>query len=221
MVSQSISKANRAVKISAILDRIYPDACCSLKHKNGIQLLVAVQLSAQCTDERVNKVTESLFKKYKTAKDFAEADPEVFSEEIRSTGFFRNKTKNIISCCRMICEKYRGELPGNLEDMLKLPGVGRKTANVVLGELFDIPGIVVDTHVIRLSNRLGLTDKADPEKIEFELMELLPKEKWNKFCHQLILHGRSICNARKPKCEICELRKLCVFGSENAINSKT
>lgn len=215
MPSEELSKINRAGNVAVILDKLYPDAGCTLQSKNGVQLLVAVQLSAQCTDDRVNKVVSSLFKKYISAKDFAEADPEIFQEEIRSTGFFRNKTKNILACCKMIYEKYGGEIPKSLEEMLKLPGVGRKTANVVLGDLFGIPGIVVDTHVIRLSNRIGLTDKSDPEKIEFELMKLLPKEKWNIFCHQLILHGRAICSARKPKCDICLIREYCRYGSGN------
>ena len=196
-------------KIMAILDEHYPDVTCALNHKNPLELLVATILSAQCTDERVNKVTEDLFKKYKTAEDYAEAPIEELEEDIRSTGFFRNKAKSIKGLGAALGEKHGGEVPQTQDEMVKLPGVGRKTANVVLATCFGIPGITVDTHVGRLSQRLGLTKNKDAVKIEFDLMELIPKKKWDRFSLQLIWHGRKICASRKPKCNICPLFDLC------------
>lgn len=208
-------KKKCVIKIIEIFDRLYPDADCSLKYYDPLQLLISTQLAAQCTDARVNIVTKTLYAKFKTAEDFANADLKELEEEIRPTGFFRNKAKNIKGCCKMIIEKYKGKVPDNLEDMLRLPGVGRKTANLVLGDVFGIPGIVVDTHAKRLSNRIGLTKMTDPVKIEFDLMKVVPKESWNKFCHQLVYHGRAVCNARKAKCEQCEIIKYCEYGLKN------
>ena len=191
------------------LDATYPNASCALRYQTPLQLLIATILSAQCTDERVNKVTPALFKKYPTAKAFAEADLETLQEEIRSTGFYKNKAKSIQACCRKIVEEYGGEVPDSPEELVKLPGVGRKTANLVLGETRQLPGIVVDTHVRRLAKRLGLTSHEEPEKIERDLMRLIPKERWTLFSHQLIHHGRQICKARKPDCPHCPLENLC------------
>ncbi len=195
-----------------ILDREYPDVTCSLDHNNPLELLVATILSAQCTDERVNKVTRNLFKKYKKAEDYAQTPLEELEEDIRSTGFFRNKAKSIKGLAQMLADKHQGQVPETQADMVKLPGVGRKTANVVLATAFGIPGITVDTHVGRLSQRLGLTENKDPVKIEFDLMEQIPKKKWDKFSLQLIAHGRRTCNSRKPQCPNCPLLKLCPFG---------
>lgn len=206
-----MQKKQRVTKIMEELDRLYPNAGCSLMYNDPLQLLIATQLAAQCTDERVNIVTKDLFKKYKNAKDFANADLKILEQEIRSTGFYRNKARNIIACCKKIVEQYKGEVPGSMEELLTLPGVGRKTANVVLGDVFNIPGIVVDTHAKRLSNRLGLTKEQDPTKIEFDLMKIIPKKSWTKFSHQLVFHGRAVCNARKPKCEECSIKPYCVF----------
>jgi endonuclease-3 len=193
-----------------VLRDLYPHATCALVHQNPLQLLVATILSAQCTDERVNLVTKPLFRTYRTAQDFARASLETLSQEIRPTGFFRNKAKNLIGCCQALVEKHGGEVPRDLEALVQLPGVGRKTANVVLGTAFGIAsGIVVDTHVKRLSGRMGLTTNADPEKIEQDLLGLVPKSDWILFSHVLILHGRQRCMARKPDCDSCELRNLC------------
>ncbi|MFZ2955791.1 MAG: endonuclease III [Candidatus Ozemobacteraceae bacterium] len=197
------------------LEKAYPDASCALSHDNPLQLLIATILSAQCTDERVNLVTKNLFKKYRTANDFAQADPEIFAREIHSTGFFQNKTKNVIGCAQKLMEKHGGEVPHDLESLISLPGVGRKTANVVLGNAFGIAsGVVVDTHVRRLSGRLGLTLHNDPEKIEYDLQRLVPQSHWILFSHLLILHGRNRCNARKPDCENCEVTEICLKNFE-------
>jgi endonuclease-3 len=202
-------------KIIEILEELYPDAGCSLEYMDPLQLLISTQLAAQCTDARVNQVTPALFNKYKNAQDFAQADQDELEQDIKSTGFFRNKAKNIIGCCKMLVEKYGGIVPGNMDDLLKLPGVGRKTANLVLGDIFKLPSIVIDTHAGRISRRLGLTDKEDPEKVEYDLMDILPKESWTKFCHQLVYHGRALCNARNPKCSECRLRDYCLFNQKN------
>lgn len=199
-------------KILQVFDVDYSDAKCTLEYKNPLQLLISTQLSAQCTDERVNIVTEKLYKKYKNVYDFANSDLKELENDVKPTGFFRNKAKNIKESSIMLIEKYNGEVPNSLEELLKLPGVGRKTANVVLGELFGIPTIVVDTHVKRLSNRIGLSDSINPEKIELDLMKIVPKESWSKFCHQLICHGRRVCKARKPDCENCKILKYCNYG---------
>jgi endonuclease-3 len=191
------------------LARAYPDAHCALHHEGPLQLLIATILSAQCTDARVNLVTPALFARYPDAAAFAAADPDELEEMIHSTGFFRNKARNIIACCRELVEKHRGQVPATMEQLVPLPGVGRKTANVILGNAFDVPGIPVDTHVTRLSLRLGLTEATDPVKIEQDLTRLLPPKEWTMFGHRMIFHGRQVCHARKPMCEECTLAELC------------
>jgi endonuclease-3 len=197
-----------------LLEETYPEAKCSLDFSNPLELLVATVLSAQCTDERVNQVTKSLFKKYRTAADYANVPVEALEEDIRPTGFFRNKAKSLKSCGATLVEKYASEVPDSLEELVKLPGIGRKTANVVLGTAFNTPGIVVDTHVGRITQRLGLTRQKDPVKIEFDLMERIPRHKWTAFSHQLIQHGRKVCMARKPKCPECPLLAHCDHGQQ-------
>lgn len=199
----------KAEKITQILGREYPSARTPLIHKNPFELLIATILSAQCTDKRVNEVTPGLFKKYKTPIDFADAIPSELEAMIRSTGFYKAKAKSIIGCAKGIVKDHRGEVPGSLDELVKLPGVGRKTANVVLGECFGIPGVVVDTHVKRLSYRLGLTKNSDPEKIEQDLMDILPKKDWSIFSLLLIFHGRNDCVARNPRCCGCKIREYC------------
>jgi len=202
----------RITKITGILRRTYPDVKTALRHKNPVQLLVATILSAQCTDEQVNRVTPTLFKRLPTAKDFAEVSFSDLEGMIRSTGFYRNKAKSIKACCVALVERHGGKVPDNIEDLVKLPGIGRKTANVILGSAFGIAGIVVDTHVKRVSQRIGLTKESDPVKIEFDLMALIPKKDWIAFSHQMIWHGRALCKARKPKCSECPLLDLCDYG---------
>ena len=199
----------RAQKIGRRLARRYPEAHCALRHEGPLQLLIATILSAQCTDVRVNLVTPALFRRYPTAADFAGAKQKELEKAIQSTGFFRNKAKNIIACCKQIVAEHGGEVPGTLEELVQLPGVGRKTANVVLGNAFDTPGITVDTHVHRLSRRMGLTTQDDPEKIEQDLMTLVPRKDWTMFSHRMIFHGRQVCHARKPSCESCTLQEIC------------
>ncbi|HEX4628511.1 MAG TPA: endonuclease III [Gemmatimonadales bacterium] len=200
----------RTRRIIARLEREYPTATCALHHASALELLVATILSAQSTDARVNMVTPALFAKYRTAGDFAGADPAVLEREIHSTGFFRNKTKAIIGMAHALVERHGGAVPDTLEQLVELPGVGRKTANVVLGTWFGKnEGIVVDTHVQRLATLLGLTRETDPVKIERDLMALVPRDKWTWWSHTLILHGRRVCIARRPKCEVCVLNRLC------------
>jgi endonuclease-3 len=199
----------RAGPINDALKRLYPEAFTGLTHENPLQLLVATILSAQCTDARVNTVTPALFARFKTARDFATCDVKELQQLIKPTGFYKNKAKHIRACCAAIVERFGGEVPGNLDDLVTLPGIGRKTANVVLGDAFDTPGITVDTHVGRLSRRLGLTRHRDPVKVELVLMELVPRPEWTSFSHRLILHGRKVCFARKPRCESCGLAELC------------
>jgi len=200
----------RVAAILEKLDEAYPDASCELKHENAFQLLISTILSAQCTDVRVNQVAQELYKKYTKPEDFAYANPAELEKEIRPTGFFRNKTKSIIGASKGIIEKFGGQVPRTMEEILTLPGVARKTANVVLGTAYGIAsGIVVDTHVQRLSNRLDLTRNEDPKKIEQDLMAIIPKEKWIIFSHQIIWHGRRVCFARKPNCSECNLENLC------------
>ena len=192
------------------LDEAYPNATCALNHDNAFQLLIATILSAQCTDERVNQVTKTLFVKYRMPKDFAYANPTELEQDIRPTGFFRNKTKSIIGASKKIVEEFGGEVPRTMDELLTLPGVARKTANVVLGTGFGIAvGVVVDTHVTRLSNRLDLSRNTDPKKIEQDLMRVIPQNKWIMFSHQLIWHGRKVCQARKPRCAECNLETIC------------
>ena len=204
-------KAGRYVaKVLRRLRREYPDAGCSLDYNGPLELLVAAVLSAQCTDERVNRVSKDLFRKYRRAEDYAAVEPGELERDIRSTGFFRNKAKNIRECCRILAEQYDGRVPEELDTLVTLPGVGRKTANVVLGTALGITsGVVVDTHVGRLSRRLGLTRHKDPIKVERDLMEQLPKKEWVVFSHRMIRHGRKVCTARGPKCDGCPLEDVC------------
>ena len=205
---------NNVTKIISTLLSLYPEAKTALRFENPWELLVATILSAQCTDVRVNMVTPGLFKKYKSIKDFADADITELEQNIRSTGFYKNKTKNIIGAAKTIISKFSGQVPKTMEELTELPGVGRKTANVVLGSAFGISvGIVVDTHVVRLSQRIGFSKNTDPEKIEQDLMQIVPKDKWIIFSHILILHGRAVCPARNPQCSRCKILKLCTFES--------
>ena len=207
----------RARNILAGLRKAYPDAHCELNFSNPLELLIATILSAQCTDKRVNIVTAELFKKYRTASDYADAPLAELEQAVKTTGFFRNKAKNIQACCRKLVERHGGEVPRTMEELHALDGVGRKTANVVLGNAFDINvGVVVDTHVSRLSQRLGLTRERTPEKIEQALMKLVPQADWTLFSHWLIWHGRRRCDARKPDCGRCEIRSLCPTGAKVA-----
>jgi endonuclease-3 len=200
----------RVRAILAGLDAAYPAATCALKHENPFQLLISTILSAQCTDVRVNQVTATLFPKYPAPKDFAYANPRELEKDIRPTGFFRNKTKSIMGASKKIVDEFGGAVPQSMEELLTLPGVARKTANVVLGTAFGIAsGIVVDTHVQRLSGRLDLSRNQDPKKIEQDLMRIIPQERWILFSHQLIWHGRRVCQARKPRCPECNLERLC------------
>lgn len=204
------AKIARTKKIIAALGKTYPDAHCELVHQNPLELLVATILLAQCTDKRVNIVTDKLFKKYRSVEDFAHAGVSELENDIRTTGFYKNKTRNIKAACRDIVEKHGGQVPQAMEELIQLGGVGRKTANVVLGNAFGINvGVVVDTHVARLSHRLGLTSQRAPEKIEMDLMKLAPQKQWAWFSHLLIWHGRRRCFARKPDCTNCEVLKLC------------
>ncbi len=201
----------RALKIQQILKKTYPEVKTQLRHANPFQLLVSTMLSAQCTDKQVNQVTKVLFQRFKTPQDFARVPDETLETLIRPTGYFRNKAKNIKNCSKHLLEKYNGRVPQTLDRLVELPGVGRKTANVVLGAAFNIPGMVVDTHVARISKRLGFTGSDNPVKIEYDLMEIIPKENWNDFSLQLIYFGRAICKARKPACPTCPLYELCDF----------
>jgi endonuclease-3 len=207
------SNVARAQRVKQLIDRfqeIYPKAHCELAHSNPLELLISTILSAQCTDKRVNLVTGPLFKRWRTAADFAQAPPAELEEAIKSTGFFRNKARNIQACCQALVQKYGGQVPSTMEELTALNGVGRKTANVVLGDAFGINcGVVVDTHVARLAYRLGLSARKDPAKIEQDLMRLLPRDQWAMFSHWLIWHGRRRCYARKPDCPHCEVGPLC------------
>jgi len=214
------ARGARPERVRAILEKLdeaYPAATCALEHQTPFQLLVATILSAQCTDTRVNQVTRTLFPKYPTPEAFAYANPRELQQDIRSTGFFRNKTKSIIGASRKIIEEFGGNVPRAMEEILTLPGVARKTANVVLGTAYGIPsGIVVDTHVQRLSQRLDLSRNTDPKKIEQDLMQVIRQDKWILFSHQLIWHGRRVCQARKPRCAECNLEQIC-YSKEKTI----
>lgn len=199
----------RIAPIRVTLTQLYPEVVTALTHENSLQLLVATILSALCTDARVNTVTPALFARFRTAREFAECNIKELQQLIKPTGFYKNKAKHIRACCAAIVERFGGEVPGNLDDLVTLPGVGRKTANVILGDAFDTPGITVDTHVGRLSRRLGLTRHRDPVKVERVLMELVPRTEWTDFSHRLILHGRKVCYSRKPRCEKCALAAVC------------
>lgn len=198
-----------ARRILRTLARLYPDAHCALNHETPLQLLVATILSAQCTDARVNLVTPALFRRYPDARAFAAAEPRELEQAIQSTGFFRNKAKSLIRCCAQIVAEHEGRVPKTLEQLVQLQGVGRKTANVLLGNAFGVPGITVDTHVGRLSRRLGLSRHDDPVKVEQDLMATIPKKDWTIFSHRMIFHGRQVCHARKPNCDSCELAGVC------------
>jgi len=201
--------AERIKKIRPILEKSYPDAKSALNFRNPLQMLIATILSAQCTDVRVNMVTKQVFKRYKSAEDWAKAELKDIESDIRSTGFYHNKAVSIKNAAKAIIEKFDGCVPDTMEQLITLPGVGRKTANVVLGNAFGKPGIACDTHVIRLSRRLGLSPNSDPVKLEFDLAEIMPKSIWTVFSHALVLHGRNVCKARKPDCENCQIAQYC------------
>ncbi len=202
-------KKEIAAEIEKVFDKVYAEAKCSLDFENPLQLLIATQLAAQCTDARVNLVTPALFERYKTAKDFAEADVTELESYIHSTGFFRNKARNIIGCCIKLLTDFGGVVPDNMDELLTLPGVGRKTANIILGDVYNKPAVVIDTHAKRIAYRIGLTDNTDPTKIEFDLMKILNPSTSAQFCHCLVYHGRAVCKAISPQCEICPIAQLC------------
>ncbi len=204
MVPQS-----KVMQILNILAKEYPDARVTLNFQNPLQLLVATILAAQCTDERVNQVTKDLFKKYRTAQDYAQADLKELEEEIRPTGFYHQKARNLIQCGQALMEKFNGQIPHAIEELTLLPGVGRKTANILLGNAFGKQAIAVDTHVKRLAHRLGWTKSTDPDKIELDLQKLIPQHLWTQSCHQLVFHGRKVCLAKKPLCSSCPISRLC------------
>ena len=213
MLKAAIQEINKEKirKIIPLLKKMHPQAHCELDHRNPLELLIATILSAQCTDKRVNQVTPYLFKKYPLARAYAESAPGELEEEIKSTGFFRNKAKMIRETARELVTRFGGKVPDRLEDLVTLPGIGRKTANVILGTAFGVPGIVVDTHVLRVSQRLELTKNTDPVRVEFDLMEIVPKKGWTDFSSLLVFHGRYICKARKPLCDQCALTPYCDY----------
>ncbi len=202
-------RKERAAAFFDILENLYPEAICSLEYTTTHELLVATMLSAQCTDARVNIVTRDLFRKYTDVKAFAEADLDELEQDIKSTGFYHNKAKNIIECSKKIISDFGGEVPDNMEDMLSLAGVGRKTANLVLGDIFGKGGMVIDTHAKRILKRVGLTKETDPTQVEKDTENLLPRDKHSDFCHRLVLHGRALCTARNPKCDFCDVSVIC------------
>jgi endonuclease III len=206
--------AKKIGPILKLLEEYYPDAHCTLDFTNPLELLVATVLSAQCTDVRVNQVTPSIFKKYCSAAGYADAPLEDLEQAIYTTGFYHQKAKSLKAICQALVTQFGGQVPASLDDLIKLPGIGRKTANVILGNAFGIPGITVDTHMGRVSQRLGLTQQKDPVKIEFDLMPLVPKECWVKFSHQMIWHGRQVCTAKKPDCPHCPLLSYCDYGQK-------
>ncbi len=207
-------KKERALMALEKLKELYPEVKCSLNYSNPLEMLLATQMSAQCTDASVNRVTQSLFKKYTCAEDFANASLQELEQDIKSIGLYKNKSKNIIACCKKILSDFDGQVPDNMDDLLSLPGTGRKTANLVLGDVFGKSAVVVDTHCIRLSTRIGLTSNTNPEKIEMDLKKLIPPEEQLDFCHRLVYHGRAVCNARNPKCTECTLKDICKFGAK-------
>ncbi|MBR2329414.1 MAG: endonuclease III [Clostridia bacterium] len=198
-----------ALKIVELLEQEYPDALCSLEYEKDYELLFATRLAAQCTDERVNKVTPTLYSRYPSLEALAEARVEDVEDIIRSCGFFHTKARDIIAASQMLLVDFGGVVPDNMDDLLKLPGVGRKTANIILGDIYHKPAVVTDTHCIRLANRMGLAVGKEPYKVEMQLAELIPPEKQSDFCHRLVLHGRAVCSARKPTCDICVLHDVC------------
>lgn len=205
----------RAAAILKRLKKAYPNAQCELNFSNPLELAIGAILSAQCTDKRVNMVTPALFKKYRTAKDWARIPQDVLEKEIRSTGFFRNKAKNIRALCAVLDEKYGGKVPDNLDVLIQLPGIGRKTANLLISAAYGQPGIIVDTHFKRLSGRLGFTKNDDPDKIEFDLKAIIPEKDWSDWSHVMVFHGRRCCFARKPNCPGCPIKDLCPFFAKN------
>ena len=209
---KKMTKKERALAAVAALEEKYPNAICSLDAENPLQLLIATRLSAQCTDARVNLVTPALFEKYRTVEDFAGADVRDIEELIHSCGFFRAKAKDIVGMCRMMIEKFGGNVPDNIDDLTSLPGVGRKTANLIMGDVYGEPAVVADTHLIRITNLIGLTDSKDPYKVEMQLRAILPPEKSNDFCHRCVLHGRETCISGRPKCAVCILKNICSHG---------
>lgn len=213
-------KKEQVLAIRKVFDTVYADADCTLDYQTPFQLLIATQLAAQCTDARVNIVTKDLFQKYRSVEDFAAADLEELEQDIRSTGFYHNKAKNIIGCAQKLLRDFGGTVPDNLEDLLSLPGVGRKTANLVLGDVFGKNALVIDTHAGRLSRRFGLTKETDPTKVEFALMKMVPEDYMARFCHQMVMHGRAFCTARNPKCTSCPLNHLCPSSQSETIQSK-
>jgi endonuclease-3 len=205
----TVAMKRQAQAILHGLQKEHPDAHCELDFTNGLELLIGTILAAQCTDARVNIVTAELFKKYKNAQDFVDTPSEVLEEEIRSTGFYRNKTKSIKKCCQSLVEQYNGQVPDTMDELIELAGVGRKTANCILGNVFKIPGIVVDTHMLRISKRMGFTDNTDPTKVEFDLRALFPDSDWISLSHLIPWHGRRVCKARNPACETCAINNVC------------
>ena len=208
-----MTKKQRAVSCVEALKKEYPDAICSLVYDDPLQLIIAVRLSAQCTDERVNKVTPALFERFPDIDSFCEAEVEEIEELVHSCGFFRAKARDIKNMCIMLRDEYKGILPDTVEELTNLPGVGRKTANLIVGDVYKKPAVVADTHLIRITNLLGLVETKDPKKVELELKKILPPEESNDFCHRCVLHGRAVCDARKPKCDVCNLKKVCKYAN--------
>lgn len=204
-----MTNTQRAANAVKILKEIYPNATCSLNANNALQLLIATRLSAQCTDARVNLVTPALFERFKTAEDFAEAKQQEVEVYIRSCGLYKTKAKSIIEMCKIICSDFGGRVPDTLEKLISLPGIGRKTANLIMGDIYKKPAVVADTHLIRISNRLGLVNAKDPYKVEMQLKEILDPNESNDFCHRIVLFGRDVCSARKPQCSSCKLAEFC------------
>jgi len=213
-INQTHNRVNRVKRILKIFRKIYPDPKCHLNYENTFQLLIGCILSAQCTDNRVNEITKDLFVKYKNPREFSQAKQTNLEKDIHSAGFYRNKARSIINCSKQLLKNYKGEIPVKMEDLTTLSGVGRKTANVVLGNGYGIPGIIVDTHIKRLSRRIGLTQSVDPTRIEYDLMELVPRKEWTYFSNALGDHGREVCIARKPRCKICKIQGLCLSADK-------
>ena len=208
----------KALKAVELLENEYPEAICSLEYTEPLQLLIATRLAAQCTDKRVNMVTPALFERYKDVQDFANADADEIGKYIYSCGFYKTKSKDIVEMCKMIISDFNGTVPDNVDDLIKLQGVGRKTANLIVGDIYKKPAVVVDTHCIRITNRLGLHNSQNPEKIETILRKLLPPDKSNDFCHRLVLHGRAVCDSRKPKCENCCMKHICTYFENSQLS---
>ena len=211
-----MTKKQKALAAVEALEKKYPEAICSLEYSDPLQLLIATRLSAQCTDARVNLVTPALFEKYKSVEDFAAADIADVEKLVHSCGFFRAKARDIVNMCREIIERYDSKVPDNLDDLVSLPGVGRKTANLIMGDVYGKPAVVCDTHLIRITNLLGLVNTKDPKKVETELRKILPPEKSNDFCHRAVLHGRDTCVSGRPKCSECCMKEFCTYGLKNS-----